>query len=274
MSQASERAVERNQDRLLEKANVVGVGDAGDHVVVLVTEKKPLEELDPADVVDPELEGVETDVIQVGKVRPMQRLNPGTSIGIAQRGTGTLGAVVQDDQGALYGLTNNHVAADSNRVLAGSTQILSPGPADGAGTRIGNLARFEPIWFNRPNLVDAALVRLNPGISAGDTPAIPRRVVTAGIGWNVQKHGRTTGHNWGTVLARGVTVDVDFGSQGVARFVDQVLTTPMLWPGDSGSVLLTSGGFPCALGFAGSDTVSIHSPLALVLRTLAVRMAA
>jgi hypothetical protein len=270
MSEATERACERHGDRLMRKANVVGVGDADDRVLVLVEQKLPLSALALEDVVDPTVDGVETDVVEVGRVRPM--LRPGTSIGTeGHGGTGTLGALVADEHGALYGLTNNHVAAASNRALAASV-VRSPGPADGAGQRIGALSRFEPIWFDRPNLVDAALVRLDTRtVQAEDL--LPRRVITPRVGWHVQKHGRTTGYTQGLVVARNVTIDVDFGSQGLARFVNQVLTTDMLSPGDSGSVLLTTGGYPCALGFAGSDDISVHNPLHLVLRTLSVRMA-
>lgn len=257
-----------HEHRLLGKANVVGVGEGEDEIVVLVERKVPLEELEDEDVVDPVIDNVETDVVEIGHVRPM--LAPGNSIGLKDSGTGTLGAIVRGDYGDFYVLTNNHVAADSNlaRMLA---PVYSPGPADGLGRVIGALARYEPIYFDRLNRVDAALVRI-AGSNVPKESLIPRRVVTAGIGWSVQKHGRTTGHTWGTVLARGVTVDVDFGRQGVPRFTDQVMTTAMLEPGDSGSALLTSGGFGCGLGFAGSDTVSFHNPLITVLRTLSVRL--
>jgi hypothetical protein len=216
-------------------------------------------------VVDRTVDGVRTDVIEVGDLRPM--LKPGDSIGLSGAGTGTLGGIVRDENGALYALTNNHVAADSNRARV-LTPVLKPGPADGTGKRFGVLSRFEPIYFDRPNRVDAALVRLDKGgVTSGFSPS----TTTGLVGWTVQKHGRTSGHSHGKIIGRNATVDVGFGSQGTARFVNQLITTRMLEPGDSGSVLLSTSRHPVALGFAGSDTVSIHTPAALVLRTLAVR---
>lgn len=280
MSDATEQACEHNAEWLMSKANVVGVAGGEDKVIVLVTTKKPLDELDPADVVDPavevhprtdgsqDAERVQTDVIEVGELKPM--LAEGDSIGLSGAGTGTLGAVVTDELGRMYALTNNHVAANSNRAPM-LVSVLHPGPADGAGPQMGVLARYEPIHFDRPNFVDAALVRLNPGRIV--TPRGRAKTTTARVGWTVNKQGRTTGLNEGKVLGRNATVDVNFGAQGVARFVGQLLTTPMLWPGDSGSLLRSRAGYAVGLGFAGSDTISIHTPINLVLRTLAVDLA-
>lgn len=279
MSDKTEQIALEQRERLLRKANVVGVAGGEDKVIVLVTEKKPLADLNDEDVVEPRLarsitddeEEAETDVIEVGHVTP-KTLVPGSSIGLKDAGTGTLGGLVVDENDALYFLTNNHVAADSNRALA-LTPVHSPGPADGFGERIGVLSRFEPIYFDRENYIDAALIRAEDSVSPWEAAHTINATTTARTGWQVQKYGRTSGHSEGEVLARGATIDVDFGSQGVARFVDQILTTPMLEAGDSGSVLLSTSGHPCALGFAGSDQVSIWTPINLVLRTLAVRFA-
>lgn len=267
MSDRTEQLAEDYREHMLNKANVVGVSGGRDGVLVLVTQKLPLTQLNPLDVVDREVGGVKTDVIEVGDVRPM--LQAGDSIGLSGAGTGTLGGVVSDEHGHLYALTNNHVAADSNRALALSA-VHHPGPADGLGARIGALSRFEPIFFDRVNAIDAALVRLD-----GETFARTHspETTTGRVGWRVQKYGRTSGHSEGEIIGRNTTIDVNFGDQGVARFVGQIITTHMLDPGDSGSVLLSTSGHPCGLGFAGSATISIHTPINLVLRTLAVRFA-
>lgn len=266
MSDRTEELSEVVQDRMLVKKNVVGVAGGEDKVLVFVERKEPLSALHTNDVVDRDIEGVRTDVIEVGKLKAM--LAPGASIGLPNGGTGTLGGLVEDEMGNLYALTNNHVAAASNlaRVL---TPIHSPGPADGLGAQIGELDRFQPIYFDRVNLIDAALVRLREPVE----PFAEPETITGRVGWWVQKTGRTSGHTWGTVLARNATVDIDFGSQGVARFSGQIITEPMLEPGDSGSVILSRSGYPIALGFAGSSAVSIHNPINLVLRTLGVRFA-
>jgi len=266
MSMRTARAAAVATDGMLAKANVVGVADGGDRVLVLVERKVPADRLAPGDLVERVTSGVRTDVIEVGQVEAL--LAPGTSIGLAGAGTGTFGTVVRDAGGVRYGLTNNHVAADSNRALV-TDLVYSPGEADGRGGRFGRLGRFEPIWFDRENLVDAALVLLDDQ----STPARhPRLTLSGRVGWRVSKTGRTSGTTSGRIIGVGATIDVGFGSQGSARFVGQVLTEPMLRPGDSGSVLTTFGGFVCGLGFAGSDTVSVANPIGAVLEALAVRM--
>lgn len=266
MSERAEQVSQSHADHLMRKKNVVGVAGGEDEVVVFVTRKEPLSALDEADVVDPELEELETDVIEVGEITPM--LGSGDSIGQEGAGTGTLGGVVEDENGFRYVLTNNHVAARSNdsRVLA---PLYHPGPADGLGQRFGVLARFEPIYFDRPNLFDAALVRLDSDY-LGVLNRYEPDTTTGRTGWMVQKFGRTTHLTEGKVIGRNATVDVNFGSKGTARFTDQLVTTHMLEPGDSGSVLLSRSRHPIGLSFAGSDTISLHSPINLVLRTLSV----
>jgi len=264
MTTYTEAVCDRNSDSLLDKANVVGVAGGDDELLVFVTEKLPLSALADGDVVESRVEDVPTDVIEVGHVKPM--LTPGDSIGLDGAGTGTYGGPVVDELGNHYMLTNNHVAADSNRARVLSS-VRHPGPADGLGGQVGVLARFEPIYFDRSNYIDAALVRADRSLRGLAKP----RTTTARVGWSVQKRGRTTGVTTGTVIGRNATVDVDFGSQGVARFRNQLVTGNMLSPGDSGSVLLSRAGHPVGLGFAGSDTISLHNPINIVLRTLGVR---
>lgn len=265
MSERTEEVCSHVKEDMLRKKNVVAVAGGDEQVLVFVEQKEPLSSLSTEDVVDPEVEGLTTDVIEVGKLTP--KLQPGDSIGLRDAGTGTLGGLVEDEHGNRYILTNNHVAANSNRahVLA---DVLHPGPADGYGSPIGRLARFEPIFFDYPNLIDAALVRVPE--NADVEPFEESSTTTARVGWTVQKTGRTTGHTEAKVIGRNAAVNIDFGEQGVARFEGQIITEHMLDPGDSGSMLLSTSGHPVALGFAGSDSISIHNPINLVLRTLGV----
>lgn len=69
---------ERYQDELMKKANVIGVGvglkETGGALteevvlVVFVTEKKPVSQLAPEDLLPAELEGVPVDVQAIGEV--------------------------------------------------------------------------------------------------------------------------------------------------------------------------------------------------------------
>lgn len=267
MSDRTEEVCSHVKDDLLAKKNVVGVAGGDEQVLVFVERKEPLSVLSEEDVVESEVEGVSTDVIEVGELKPM--LKPGDSIGLQSGGTGTLGGVVVDELDRYYILTNNHVAANSNRARV-LEDIHHPGPADRLGRSIGKLARFEPIYFDRPNYIDAALVAL----AGEDTePSQQTETTTARVGWKVQKHGRTTGHTYGEVIGRNAAVNIDFGDQGVARFENQIITDFMLDSGDSGSMLLSRNGHPVGLGFAGSYSISIHNPINLVLRTLGVSFA-
>ena len=77
-----ERATEvkrRNQEELLSKANVVGVGIGFEYkggqktdrvaIVVMVRRKLPVAQLAPRDVIPEELDGVPVDVQEVGEIR-------------------------------------------------------------------------------------------------------------------------------------------------------------------------------------------------------------
>ena len=269
MSERTEEVCGHVKEHMLQKKNVVGLAGGRDLLLVFVEKKEPLSALAEEDVVDPEVEGVGTDVIEVGRIEA--KLRAGDSIGLRDAGTGTLGGLVVDELGRCYVLTNNHVAANSNRARA-LDAVHHPGPADGLGARFGKLARFEPIYFDHPNYVDAALVALDDAEHRVESFS-RTTTATARVGWRVQKRGRTTGHNEGAVIGRNAAVNVSFGALGVARFENQIVTTHMLDPGDSGSVLRSRGGYPLALGFAGSDTISLHNPINLVLRTLGVRFA-
>ncbi len=153
---------------LLAKANVVGVGvgekvshgkSTGElSVVILVRQKVPLVGLEPQAVVPREVDGIRTDVLEVGDVRAQQartdRWRPapgGVSIGHYKITAGTFGCVVRDrSSGDRLILSNNHVLANSNDASPGDP-ILQPGAADGGQDgpdTIARLERFCPIQFN------------------------------------------------------------------------------------------------------------------------------
>jgi hypothetical protein len=167
-SEAEAREIkERNKKAILEKPNVVGVGVGYKQVddrrigevslVVLVRRKVPPSALSPRTMVPSQVNGLPTDVIQVGEIRALQsrtdHIRPapgGVSIGHYQITAGTLGYVVQDrNSGARFILSNNHVLANGNAASAGDP-ILQPGPYDGgtvARDTLARLERFIPIQY-------------------------------------------------------------------------------------------------------------------------------
>jgi hypothetical protein len=349
------------EDQLLEKENVVGVavGYKGDKttpdgelaVVALVEQKLPLAALSADDVVPREVDGVRTDVYEVGYLRayasqsPRGRFRPtvpcGVSLGHFKITAGTLGAIVTDRvTGEKLILSNNHVLANSNDAQVGDP-ILQPGAADGGqnpGDVVARLQRFERIRFigepeeptpgpgplpptppgeggcllilvnllnalggllgssgklavvaDAPaptsatipeahaveNLIDAALAKpLDANMFTGEIRHIGMVSGTKGatLAMKVRKSGRTTDYTEGTVTLINATVNVAFGSR-TARFVSQVITTPMSQGGDSGS-LIVDGTEARAVGllFAGSPQATIFNPIQTVLDKLQVNI--
>ena len=162
------RVKELHVEAILEKPNVIGVGMGYKvtrnrrtdelSVVVLVRQKLPEAGLRPDDMVSRDLDGVATDVIEVGDVRALQartdRWRPapgGVSIGHYQVTAGTFGTEVRDAAtGDRLILSNNHVLANSNEASPGDA-ILQPGTADGGQVEtdtIAQLKRFCPIEFS------------------------------------------------------------------------------------------------------------------------------
>jgi len=218
------------------------------------------------------------------RVRP---LRPGLSVAHTSVSAGTLGGFVRTS-GGLSILSNNHVLAASDAATLGDA-VLQPGPADGGGTadRVATLTAFQSFRTGLPNLVDAAVAALDPGISAepGDLPGGPLTGAVPGSldvdpDEEVEKVGRTTGHTRGRITA--VEVDaVAVQYDGVVhRFDDQIeiqgRSGAFSAGGDSGSVIWRSRDrAPTALLFAGSATggssgggVTFANPLATVLELL------
>ncbi|GAB4268812.1 chymotrypsin family serine protease [Thermincola ferriacetica] len=163
--------IQKYQNSLFSRANVCGVGmgkkmvrsissaDAPMSIVVLVKKKLPESELRVHDIVPKEINGIPTDVIEVGDIKlqasrtiKYKKVQPGVSIGHYKITAGTLGAVVKDKKtGQLLILSNNHVLANGSNGNDGRAKIgdpiLQPGPHDG-GTRkdeIGTLYKFVPV---------------------------------------------------------------------------------------------------------------------------------
>jgi len=167
-------ALDKHRNKLLAMKNVVGVGVGYKEtvrastgvpkqgIVVLVRHKLPENELEAQHIIPKDLDGIVTDVIEVGDIRLLGAVDrtkrggpaqPGMSIGHYKITAGTFGAVVKDRKtGELLILSNNHVLANSsngrdNRAKVGDP-ILLPGPHDGGLLEkdlIGRLHRFQPV---------------------------------------------------------------------------------------------------------------------------------
>ncbi len=247
--------------------------------------------------------GVQTPAISTQTLA--QRVRPakgGYSVGHFKITAGTIGTCVYDIlpggsarklkhgigiPGKFYILSNNHVLANSNSARPGDP-ILQPGPYDGGvdpRDRIARLSRFIPITFEphvprryHRNLVDAA-------VAEGAFHDLDRSIYWVGhvrgwrpktkvaVGTLIQKTGRTTNYATGRITAVNATIDVNYGAAGVARFIDQIVTTPISAGGDSGSLVGTLDNVAVGLLFAGSSYATIANQIENVRSSLRVEVA-
>jgi len=155
---------------LLAKRNVVSIGMGEKFTkglstgktayVVGVTKKLPIAQLKKKDLIPSNVEGMPTDVIEVGEIKlladdPTDKFRPcpaGVSVGHYQITAGTLGAWVKKDS-HWHILSNNHVLANVNQAKIGDP-ILQPGHADGGSNpvdAIATLKEFVPISMTGDN---------------------------------------------------------------------------------------------------------------------------
>jgi len=211
--------------------------------------------------------------------------------------SGTLGALVQRN-GTFYILSNNHVLARSDSASIGDA-ITQPGLIDAncsttGTTTVGNLSQFVNLVTAGTN-VDAALAQIVTGtvdttgsiLSLGATatgntadPGPPHagNGVTATIGENVAKSGRTTGLTCSSVSSISLATSVQYqpgcntGTTFTVNYTNQVSVAGGSFSatGDSGSLIVDqTTADPVALLYGGSDTDTVGNPVADVRAALA-----
>ena len=155
-----------------------------------------------------------------------------------------------------------------------------------AASAFGSETRLAPVKVTKAasasataqssnNLVDAALAEpVNQSEVKNDILNIGTITQTgeAQLGMNVKKMGRTTGFTTGTINQIDVTTKVNFGSNRVGTFTDQLLATPMSQGGDSGSAVVSDDNKLVGLLFAGSNNSTIINPIQAVFSALRVSL--
>lgn len=284
--------------------NVVGVA-LGDRRVrgrstgelaikVYVRMKFPRMLVPDSELVPREWAGVRIDVEQCGIIRthttevadlipnpmePSGSIQPGSSIGSCaceNSSTGTLGAILKNSAGRLYGLSCYHVLVKSCKHT--NDPIVHPSLLD-APYRvipIGLLSNGVNPEPDSMNSIDAGVVLLE---NVSVTPQMmyiggPSGTGEASVGMTVQKFGRTTTYSSGTVT----TSEGDFKVwserfQAYLTFSDQIAiqsrdTNPFSAAGDSGALVLDGNRQAVGLLFAGGDTLSIANHFSRVLQAL------
>lgn len=259
-------------------------------LMVLVEKKISDKNLKASEAVPKFYNGIVTDVVEVGVIKALAnttKIRPaegGYSIGVAGSSTaGTFGCLVSKGAGTgleNYVLSNNHVIALTNTATIGSL-ILQQAQGDGGanpGDGIANLSDFVPINFTSgsTNLVDCAIAKVisnslvtNSIAEIGNITGIASAI----IGDFVQKSGRTTGYTTGSITGVNATLSVNYGSSfGNATFTNQIITTPMSSPGDSGSIVLDSQNRVIGLLYSGSGTVTGLNDIRDVLKSFRARL--
>ena len=263
-------------------------------VAALVREKKEESELDNEQLLPSEVNGVQIEVVEVGKleieapdpqpIRDTGRTDTGAvhrpaphgvSIGHPDITAGTAGFTAwktRTKHGVTYPVpvtvTNNHVAANENQASRGDP-ILQPGPADGGRNqdsyRVGTLDGYVEIE-DQDNKVDAAWFTHDGRTMSSYIPSIgvPTSTVDVSKGDEVRKFGRTTGHDSAKVVTDDARVRVNFSS-GTKEFTDQVIAKSFSSGGDSGSAVVNQDGELAGLLFAGSPNVTVFNKASNVL---------
>lgn len=303
-------AMQANQEQLMSLPGVVGVGQGqtatGRPAIVVLAKDGGVRGVPAA------LGTIPVRVIVTGEIYALQQAQPGppcppkcggggggdvdptarfdrpvpigVSTGHPDITAGTIGARVQRGS-SVYALSNNHVYANSNTASIGD-DVIQPGTFDGGDApadKIGDLADFEPIVFSTSanNRIDAAIAVSSTGLLGNATPSngygTPRTATAnANVNDRVMKYGRTTGQTKGRVLAISTTVNVNYGSAGIARFVDQIVIGGggFSQGGDSGSLIVLERGAnarrPVGLLFAGGSSTTIANPIDFVLEAFNV----
>lgn len=282
---------------------VNGVPTETPAILVFVEEKLPedgvLSKYDASQMVPPQINGIPTDVIEVGviekqtfrqRVRPIK---PGYSTGHGGITAGTIGGIFTDRSGDTVALSNNHVFANENRAKTGDL-IYQPGPLDNQSINrsqrgwnepvstlpyYATLKAFVPLGVGTTNLQDTAIATIHPSLirSGMVDPAYPsinkplRGFGAPIVNMQVQKCGRTTGYTTGRVMALNASFSVKYAI-GNVRFGNCVVCSAMSAGGDSGSIITDMNMNAVALLFAGSPKVTVATPIQGIVNTYGLKL--
>ena len=215
--------------------------------------------------------------------------------------SGTLGALVRDQQGNQYILSNTHVFAGdlesggNGRVAAKGDPINQAGLIDAncqdnSAKYVATLDDWAPLDSSTAqNNVDAAIalvlpdkVKSNGEILGIGTLSSSTRAADAGLA--VKKAGRTTGLTRSSISSLDATINVGYsdecaGASFTKQFTGQILIgnrgSKFLAGGDSGSLMVEDVATnPRAVGllYAGSNSIAVANPIEDVLDRFGVTM--
>jgi hypothetical protein len=171
--------------------------------------------------------------------------------GSASGETGTMGCVVKNKAGDRFGLSCNHVIADCNNAVCGTTDVWSPGSSDGGTSSdlLGVVHAYLPLAFGGAyNDVDAALAKphsqsdLDPAIAG--IGAVQGWTSSINFGDAVQKSGAATKVTNGKYRFSGISGLIKFPNGSTALFqnlmgiIGTSNNSDFATNGDSGAVVV------------------------------------
>ncbi|WP_049639220.1 hypothetical protein [Methylophilus sp. TWE2] len=266
-----------NSETLLKEKNIIGFAYNQSAKIIYVLLKKQLAKKDHEALPKFLTQEYRVEYIQANNAQAQQPGNTaspytltaagiytcGSSIHPARHiGSGTLGCLVKNDNGEIFGISNNHVTGNCNFTLE-NEQILAPGHVDiHPGMidpfTIGHHVRSAPFIsgvsanVDVSSNLDAAMFKIaDPSrVSSmqGDKYDTPDEIEDLQAGYTVYKVGRTTGYTTGYVqgmlhgewgcnyTAHGIGPQLAFFHN--VFLVNDPQGTPFSLPGDSGSLVV------------------------------------
>jgi len=241
---------------------------------IYVSKKIPKNQLKPSDVIPEEVDGIKTDIVEVGKFKRMveipisdfrKRYRPviaGISTSRADEvARGTIGWFVIDEDFNIYLTSNNHVWAKENKGKI-NDDLVQPGLLDGGNPANDIFAKLydfiELIPKNQGvNYVDLAIAK--PIDVKFSSPQILGSFGISGlspiyVNTTVKKIGATTGITEGKIIDDSATVEVQY-NDFTCIFEDVIIIegNKFVQAGDSGSPVLENSNEFIGLIFAGTD---------------------
>lgn len=263
--------------------------------VILVQKKLPIETLAASEVIPSVIDGVQTDIIEVGELRPANDIGEiepmshtshkkkyrpvvGGISAIWYKGTACTLAIPVYIGKQVYALQNAHCGFPHWLGAKKGDPILQPSPNDGGKRKdkIGTAELVKELQFDgilTPNYFDTALVKLDGEIDVKTQELlkfgkIKTEAKDVAVGQVITKEGRTTGLSSGKVLITNAVAWVTYAEGKTAFFEGQIIAENKDWKfidgGDSSSLVVDEDGYPVGQVFAASMHGTTTTPIGII----------
>ena len=225
-----------------------------------------MEDFDKKDIIPVQSDRISLHSIS-NKSKKLEKLSGGCSISYENSDiySGTAGAFFKlCNSHHIYLLSNRHVIVDNDFEL--ETMVIHPSETD--AIKKEDISVIGKIFWTskaKDDFLDAAIaiVNKNTQIDIGkytvnnklqfDSLAYPK------IGQNVKKIGKTSGVTFGEIKSINCTVNVTENIRKPKMYRQQILTTCLSKPGDSGSIFINSNNEVVGLLFGGNRLTASFS---------------